>query len=67
MNPIELGRTFRFMLRVQSSRDADATERAEFNAISMWSDRTSPFFYGTGFRLENPGPEFLKLLESCSE
>ena len=67
VNPIELGCTFQFMLLVQSSRDADATDRGEFDAISMWSERTSPSFYGTGFKLSNPSAEILKLLESCSE
>ena len=66
VNPIELGRTYQFMVLVQSSRGADSTDRGDFNATSMWSERTSPSFYGTGFRLENPGPEILKLLESCT-
>lgn len=67
VNPIELGRMFQFMILVQSCKGVDTTDRGEFNAISMWSERTSPSFYGTGFKLANPSPEILKLLETCSK
>lgn len=66
ITPIQVGKIYHFMLLVQSSHGMDDTDRASVDAVSVWCERTSPSFYGTGFKLQLLPSQAKKLLESCS-
>jgi len=63
--PIQVGETFEYMLLVQSGSGTDLTKRADFDAESMWCERTSPSFYGTGFQIGETNEQALSVLEAC--
>lgn len=66
LKPIQVGDIFEYMLLAQSPKGGDATDRAQLDVESVWCERTSPSFYGTGFRLTNITPEARRVLELCS-
>ena len=66
VNPIHIGGIYEYMLLSQSPNGSDATDRAQLDAESVWCERTSPSFYGTGFWLKLITPEARYVLEKCS-
>lgn len=66
VKPIDVGGVYEYMLLAQSPNGYDGTDRGQVDAESMWCERTSPSFYGTGFRLKTISPEARVVLEKCS-
>lgn len=66
-NPIAVGQKFTLTIVQQSPRRAEDTTRGDFDAVSVWCERTSASFYGAGFRIEKLTADALKLLEYCRE
>lgn len=67
VNPIQVGGVFEYLLLAQSPNGAEATDRAILDAESVWCERTSPSFYGTGFRLRTISPEAKQVLASSCQ
>ncbi|MCF7982408.1 MAG: hypothetical protein K9K86_10515, partial [Pseudomonadales bacterium] len=57
---------YQYLLLSQSPNGSEATDRAQLDVESVWCVRTSPSFYGTGFRLKVITPEARRVLEKCS-
>lgn len=65
--PIAVGTVYQYMLLAQSPGDSGEGKRGNVDAESVWCERSSPSFYGTGYRLINISPEARRVLEKCSD
>jgi len=54
-----------FRLKMEVPLKGTETEEVLFDARSMWSQKdTNPDFYATGFRLEKPNMETIKVIQA---
>ena len=62
--PIQVGRKYEYILVTQSGNGSE-NERVPFDAESVWCERASASFYGTGFQIKEMSQSLREVLESC--
>jgi len=66
VTPIRVGDSYQYILLAQSPGGCGENSRGYLDVESVWCERSSPSFYGTGFRLLNISPQARQVLEKCS-